>query len=351
MRFRTAMAIGTFTTCSCSLAGSDEPSDNQTTSDNQTLAAVSTTRPSGAKLQQTRQYVDPPDSLVLELGLSPYGFAYPVTTVTSSRGDIYVLDFGDSVVRQFTAEGDFVRDYGNGPGEGPGEFRTVVDIAVDDAGQVWTLDPGLARMQVFDTLGSVVQSFRTRPSAYTFERLASGEVVYMVTDSLLFERFNPDGDASRLLFGRVVENQRRNALAVTGFLASDQSTVVYSAGYGGFVGRWSANDGELRYLRPTVVDQNFPNVVQEGGATFVAPEDRRGASFGVSVYGDSIYILSGDGRQRVVDVYEIGRGDYQYSFPLPDQATTGMSIFDGRYILTTDTLVAVWMYRRTGARR
>ena len=93
-----------------------------------------------------RTFVDSPDSLVMLLGRPPHGLGHPVTARVSNEGHIYVADFGNVVVRRFSAGGDFVRDYGAGKGEGPGEFQALVDVEVDEMGRVAGFDPVLSRV-------------------------------------------------------------------------------------------------------------------------------------------------------------------------------------------------------------
>ena len=127
-----------------------------------------------------RAFVEPPDSLVMLLGHPPHGLAYPVTATVSDEGDIYVADFGHVVVRRFGPAGDFVRDYGAGQGEGPGEFQALVDVDVDEIGRVAGLDPLLSRVVVFDAMGGVVETITIPVPAYRFVRMANGDRVFVL---------------------------------------------------------------------------------------------------------------------------------------------------------------------------
>lgn len=107
---------------------------------------------------ESRTFVDPPDSLVTLLGRPPHDLGNPAAAALTDRGDIYVADFGNLVVRHFDPSGGFVRDYGAGQGEGPGEFQALVDVEVDEGGRVAGLDPLLSRVVVFDATGGLVGS-------------------------------------------------------------------------------------------------------------------------------------------------------------------------------------------------
>ena len=291
-----------------------------------------------------RVFVDPPDSVVAYLGAPPWGLANPMRVAVSAEEDhAYVMDFGAYVVRQFTLEGEFVRDYGTGEGRGPGEFLALSDVEVDPEGQVWTLDPVQGRVQVFDQAGEVLQTISTPGNATAFELTPSGDMVLMTLDSLLFRRVSRDGTVVRR-FGRLIDDQYVNSIAVWGFIDASGSNVFYSGVYGGFLGRWSADDGDLHYLEPTVVEKPFPTPVRRDRAVMIVEEDRYGVSFGLSARRDTVYVLGHGEGKYVVDVYEAERGAYQYSIPIPAQseAVSGISVTRDHLIVTADTLVTVW---------
>ena len=289
-----------------------------------------------------RILVDPPETIIAYMGAVPWGLLNPMRVAVSTEGDhAYVMDFGAFIVRQFTVEGEFVRDYGTGQGQGPGEFLSLSDIEVDSAGQVWTLDPAQGRIQVFDQAGEVIETIRVPGNATAFELTPSGDVVLMTLDSLLFRRVTRDGTVVRS-FGRVADDQSTNSIAVWGFVDASDSNVYYSGAYGGFLGRWSVDDGDLDYLDPTVVEQPFPTPVNRNGSIMIAPEDRVGASFGLAARPDTVYVLAHDGDTYLVDVYEAERGDYQYSIPIPTPSVTAISVTRRHLLVAADTLVTVW---------
>lgn len=290
----------------------------------------------------TRVLVDPPEVIDAYLGVVPWGLVNPMRVAVSTEGDhAYVMDFGALIVRQFTLEGEFIRDYGTGQGQGPGEFLSLSDVEVDSAGQVWTLDPAQGRIQVFDPAGEVLETIMVPGNATAFELTSDGEMVLMTLDSLLFRRVSRDGTAVRS-FGRLVDDQVTNSIAIWGFVDAYGSNVYYSGAYGGFLGRWSVDSGALQYLERTVVEQPFPTPVNRDGAIMIAPEDRVGASWGIAALPDTVYVLGHDGDTYLVDVYEAELGEYQYSIPIPTPSVSSISVTRRHLIVTADTLVTVW---------
>lgn len=289
-----------------------------------------------------RVFADPPDSLVAYLGTAPWSLARPQRVAVSAEGrHAYVMDTGALVVRQFALDGQFIRDYGQGQGPGPGEFLSLSDVEVDGAGQVWTMDPAQGRIQVFDQAGDVIETIRTPGNATAFERTPADGIVLVMLDSLLFRLLDSDGAVVRN-FGRLTDDQLAKAIAVWGFVDASGSSVFCSGAYGGFLGRWSADNGAEHYLRPTVVEQPFPDPVHRDGAFMVAPEDRRGASFGLAAGRDTVYVLGSDGDRYLADVYEAEHGGYLYSVPLPEPNVAALSVTTDHFVLALDTLVAVW---------
>ena len=123
---------------------------------------------------------------------------------------------------------------------------------------------------------------------------------------------------------------------------SDGENIFYSGTYGGYVGRWSIDDGTLAYLRPSIVEQGYPEVVTQSGATMVDPESRRWASFGLHVGRDTLYVLGAADGRRLVDLYEAGSGEYLYSIPLPEREVSALSVTTDHLLLVHDTLVSIW---------
>ncbi|MXX34117.1 MAG: 6-bladed beta-propeller [Gemmatimonadetes bacterium] len=290
-----------------------------------------------------RVLVDPPETAVAYLGAVPWGLANPMRLAVSAEEDhVYVMDFGAPLVRQFTLEGDFIRDYGTGEGQGPGEFLSLSDFEVDATGRVWTLDPAQGRIQVFDQAAELVETIRVPGNATAFELTPDDDVVLMVLDSLLFRRVTRSGTVVND-FGRVADDQGfESAIALWGFVDANASSIFYSGAYGGFLGRWSADDGARRYLGSTIVEQPFPTPVSQDGAFMIAPEDRIGASFGLVARRDTVYVLAHGEGTYLVDVYEAERGQYQYSIPIPTPSVTAISVTRDHLVVAADTLVTVW---------
>lgn len=86
---------------------------------------------------------------------SPWSQGIEVNQVTH---DVYVSGQDDTIT-QYTSSGGFVRKWGSS-GSAPGQFNRPHGVAVDSAtGNVYVMDTGNARVQIFDAVGSFVSAF------------------------------------------------------------------------------------------------------------------------------------------------------------------------------------------------
>ena len=74
-------------------------------------------------------------------------------------GSVYVLDWGDTCLRQFDAKGKFVRQIGR-KGQGPGEYDVPAYFDLDAADNIFLADGRSLRVTRFDKAGKPVGQFR-----------------------------------------------------------------------------------------------------------------------------------------------------------------------------------------------
>ena len=78
---------------------------------------------------------------------SPYGLA-----VNKSTGNVYVSDFANDRVQEFSSSGTFIAAFGSA-GTGDGQFKSPGGITIDSNGDVWVADFGNGRLQEFTSSG------------------------------------------------------------------------------------------------------------------------------------------------------------------------------------------------------
>jgi DNA-binding beta-propeller fold protein YncE len=128
---------------------------------------------------------------------SRYAFNRPAGLGFKPDGSVYVADgYGNSRVIEFTAAGEFVRQWGK-PGSGPGEFNLVHDVTMDKRGRVYVGDRTNARIQVFDQQGMLLEKWEGIGQPWGLVYSAAEDALYMC-----------DGENNRLvklsMDGRVV---------------------------------------------------------------------------------------------------------------------------------------------------
>lgn len=87
-------------------------------------------------------------------------FNQPNHVAIAPNGDIYVSDgYQNARVVHFTPDGEFVRIIGGVQGSGPGELQVVHGVALDSRGRILVNDSDNARVSVFDSDGTFVESW------------------------------------------------------------------------------------------------------------------------------------------------------------------------------------------------
>ena len=96
-------------------------------------------------------------------------FNAPADVVVADNGDIFVADgHGDNTnnrVVKFSQDGTYLMEWGK-TGYGPGEFRTLHAIAMDNDGRIYVGDRSNNRIQIFDQQGEFIAQWTQfgRPS-------------------------------------------------------------------------------------------------------------------------------------------------------------------------------------------
>ncbi len=78
--------------------------------------------------------------------------------VTDAAGNVWVSDTENSRLEEFNNKGEFIRTAGS-VGEGAGQFRTTLGVAVDASGNVWATDEGNNRVEEFTSEGVFIKTF------------------------------------------------------------------------------------------------------------------------------------------------------------------------------------------------
>jgi DNA-binding beta-propeller fold protein YncE len=83
----------------------------------------------------------------------------PVNLAVDVQGRLYVSDLGAFRVQQYAPDGSFLRTFGKGVGDKPGEFARPKGVAVDREGRVYVVDAATQVVQIFDPEGRLLLFF------------------------------------------------------------------------------------------------------------------------------------------------------------------------------------------------
>lgn len=264
--------------------------------------------------------------------------------------NIFVLDWSDLRVKEFSPDGKLLRAFGEEAGS-PDAFINPTGFAMDSGGNLWVCDLKQQRIGVFNTDGSK----RTiRPPTNTIYRIAaSGDaMITMVTPghSKLFETYDLSGQQLKS-FGELLEDQSSKGLILDGDIIADAENhgIIYGGRYVGIIGAYDA-EGKQRFLVQTIDNVPQPTVLANEGRRKLNPNTTRPV-LSLSVLDHELYVLSGvhsDGTAgpggKVMDVYDKQDGHYLYSWELPADGQEAIVASNHIYIRTNKE-VTVWSFK------
>jgi hypothetical protein len=112
----------------------------------------------------------------------------PWRYTVGDKGDIYVSDRQESVVKKFNSEGQYIQTIGT-KGEGPGEFQAMGSMTILPDGRLIILDWRARRTSIFGADGVFNESYKWRNSHFD---------IYFVTESSYTVEENVYGEERQL---------------------------------------------------------------------------------------------------------------------------------------------------------
>ena len=271
----------------------------------------------------------------------------PAYIIPDINGDVYVVDYGVYEILRFDSTGAYVQSYGNGLGEGPGEFSSVTNVEVVSDSIIHVIDYNNRRKSSFlKTSGRLIDSelFDTGEAPYRYAVTDSGiEYLVRLRSKFLFEsRF----EGNSVEFGELIENQDSfSYILVGGRLGTHGNKMVFVPSLFPVILIYDM-DGRLVVSKKTMAyDDNFeePRLVRSdaGGIVSFRPEGDRVTGM-ASIEGDELLLQSRVDEEVIVDVYEADSAEYKYSFRVPNPTY----ILNDRMYRKADTTVVVFSIER-----
>jgi DNA-binding beta-propeller fold protein YncE len=91
-------------------------------------------------------------------------FDLPAGVAIGPSGNVFVVDGGNERVQVFDSQGNFIRKWGSPNGSGNGQFEAPWGVAADPSGNVFVAEAGNTRIQVFDTQGNFIRKWGSNGS-------------------------------------------------------------------------------------------------------------------------------------------------------------------------------------------
>jgi hypothetical protein len=273
----------------------------------------------------------------------------PVMMRTLNASNIFILDWSDLRVKEFSPDGKLLRTFGEEPGKADA-FVNPTSFALDSGGNMWVCDMKQKRIGVFNIDGTK----KTITPQHTPYRIAAIGDAMIAMDtpvySKLFETYDLSGQPLQS-FGELLEDQSDKGIILDGDIVADAENhgFIYGGRYLGIIGGYDL-DGNQRFLVRTIDNTPQPNVLNVEGKQKVKSDTTRPV-LSLSVVDQELYILSGvhsDGSAgsggKVMDVYDKQDGHYLYSWELP--ADGQEAVVSSNYIyIRRDNEVTVWRFK------
>jgi len=249
---------------------------------------------------------------------------------------LYAEDLNRLVINVYDTEANLINSLGSGNGRGPGEFLHISSLSIDISGNIWALDPNNNRATIFNPndnddfqiIEFPVVPLRVMPAGtneYLLEQRFNNYIKRYTLNGELIDQFDVLVDDPPLWSGVLVSN----------FATAPDNSLVSTLIHINYLVRYSPT-GKIEYFRKPISPPEFPKIEpyyanDVGRVNSVDYTSWEQTTIGVYIVGDKIHVLIRDNfvwylheqrvesRQETVDVYNLEKGDYQYSYKLPAQ--------------------------------
>ena len=287
---------------------------------------------------------------VTVIGASEEQMLYQASSIAGTMdGSSYILDYNDMMVKHFDAAGSLVQTYGNGRGEGPGEFANPMPISIDAERNVVVPDAVRRSVIRFGPGGELLETARQDFQLYRMAFTDEGRYYFMLSGSFGDEHMfgTTQGlDQPLHTFG----TSDLEPLGLGGEVTTVDNDMIYSPSNYGFMARFSPS-GDVVYARETMDLMEPPTfeTIDVMGMTGLRFKSRPPGKYILVYFDGHLYmesrVLSAERESTVMDVFNADDGSYSYSFEIPgrwrDIDVAGNYLFAVR-----DTLGTVFEFRQ-----
>ncbi|MEX0610271.1 MAG: 6-bladed beta-propeller [Balneolaceae bacterium] len=244
---------------------------------------------------------------------------------------IYVADNNEKVVKQFDLKGELIHSFGKGEGKGPGEFLVIIDIMIDQAGNLWALDGRNNRVTIFNTEKEEDWKILNFPEVFI-------RVIPVGSEGYWLERRFDNQMKKHMLSGEYVNDAEAivDAPSLWSFVLESYSalapdgSVVQSQFHTNMFLKFSQK-GKLLYFRKPIDHKGLPDIEpyyanEVGHMNTVNFSSWEQTTQNPQVVNNTIQLFvhqkiknSDEWHAGFIDVYNLEDGNYLYSYELPER--------------------------------
>lgn len=272
------------------------------------------------------------------------GVQRPRMAFDDEHGNLFTIDYGDSRVKKFDADGKLVRTYGDGGEQALGQHgQPPTALSLGPEGNVWVAEEN--KLIIFEETGQWLRSILLDFKVSRLEHLSDGRYYVYPRGNRLrlqegqFYLFDNDEPVTR--FG-ATELDLTTAVGEIEIIGND---LLHSPARFEFIVRYN-EEGDIIYARETI-EQAPASVIEEKGRNSIFHMPMLKSSIGHydgRLYIDA-WILSDIKGTVVIDVYRASDGSYEYSIELPEEKhskSSGMTIGRGMLYALRKNAIAIY---------
>ena len=231
---------------------------------------------------------------------------------------MFVYDLAYMNIKRYTLNGELEAVYGNGRGQGPGEFQNIFSFWVRDKEAVWIVDSQAQEVSQFQYDGTFVESFHPEFPPMRVVALNKDQlVVQMFARPKLFALVNEEGEVQNR-FGEMKDDLHTSSFDAHMF-PRPTGGFIWAPIYASSLFFYDA-DAELERRMELIDSHPFPTD-QTDSDPMQVPDDPPQRTMSVSVTDETIFVTTllrnAEPPTSVLDRYDRESGQYLGSVRMP----------------------------------
>lgn len=276
---------------------------------------------------QDRSFKEISLKLDKKIKLSDYDIFRPNLLSTNYKGDVVFFDYVKFQLVYYNIHDSKFKFIGGGKGRGPKEFNMIMDLKIDENGEVTLADRDKIKIIKWNLEGEYLGEFKTKEKFIRPSRIAvcgSGDYIYILSSQYSPRGFihylNLSGQESNKSFLSIESPDKRFPFFTDGELNCDQeNNLYYASRYVNSIKKFDPS-GSIIFDIPVYGFEKNVTIMEKNGRMYTPAEDVRRASGDIYRIEDNLYVGFSDSKYsklKLIDVYNPENGEYKYSIDVP----------------------------------